>query len=54
MTLRASGQLFGSFLLKKLIHIRIAIESSRAVVSNPGPQGTPVLHVLDVSLLQHT
>ena len=27
---------------------------SSSVVLNPGPQGTPVLHVLDVSLLQHT
>ena len=27
---------------------------SRAVVLNPGPQVPPVLHVLDVSLLQHT
>ena len=27
---------------------------SRPVVPNPGPWGSPVLHVLDVSLLQHT
>ena len=28
--------------------------SSTAEVFNPGPQGPPVLHVLDVFLLQHT
>ena len=28
--------------------------SCEAVVPNPGPQGPPVLHVFDVSLLQHT
>ena len=27
---------------------------TRAEVFNPGPQGPPVLHDLDVSLLQHT
>ncbi len=29
-------------------------ESPRAVVPNPGPGGTPTLHVLHVSLIKHT
>ena len=37
-----------------ILHSLTQIRSPSPEVFNPGPQGHPVLHVLDVSLLQHT
>ena len=37
-----------------VLHFLLLMCYSTAEVFNPGPQGPPVLHVLDVSLLQHT
>ena len=36
------------------VYTVLSPDPSIAAVPNPGPQGTPVLHVLHVSLLQHT
>ena len=47
-------KVFLLFLLARHIVWKIKCMCASTVVRNPGPQVTPVLHVLDVSLLQHT